>query len=101
MILAPASIMITFSLVEATVNCKSPSFQTAWLGLTTNSPSTIPTCVMAHGPSKGMSEIHVEMAEPNIATSSGLHSDQRTLPSCSGKHHFCNPLGTMVSSDGQ
>ena len=66
--------MITFSLVEATVSCKSPSFHCFWLGLITNSPSTKPTCVMAHGPSNGISDIHVAIAAPSIATISGLHS---------------------------
>ena len=71
--LAPASIIITFLLVEATVNCKSPSFHCDCDGLMINSPSTKPTCVIAHGPSNGISEIHVAIAEPNIATISGLH----------------------------
>ncbi len=72
--LAPASIMITFSLVDATVSCKSEVAFCALLGLKINSPSIKPTCVVAQGPSNGISEIAVAIAEPNIAVNSGLHS---------------------------
>ena len=37
-----------------------------------NSPLIRPICVVAHGPSNGISEIDVTSAEPIIATSSGL-----------------------------
>ena len=66
--------MITFLLVDATVSCKSPSAHCFCDGLIINSPSIRPTCVVAHGPSNGISEIDAERAEPNIARSSGLHS---------------------------
>ena len=72
--LAPASIMITFSRVEATVRAISDTFLCAEVGFTMNSPSMRPICVMAQGPSKGISEIAVAMAEPSMAVSSGLHS---------------------------
>ena len=66
--------MITFSLVEATVKLRSPFFHCSWDGLMINSPSTIPTCVVAHGPQNGISEILVAIALPSIATNSGRHS---------------------------
>ena len=66
--------MITFSLVEATVSFKSDTAFCAAFGLNTNSPSIRPTCVVAHGPSNGISEIATAIAEPIIAVSSGLHS---------------------------
>ena len=72
--LAPASIMITFSEVEATVRLRSPFFHCSCEGLIISSPSIMPTCVVAHGPSNGISEIDVAIAAPSIATSSGLHS---------------------------
>ena len=34
----------------------------------------MPICVVAQGPSNGMSEMQVAMAEPNIAVYSGLQS---------------------------
>ena len=71
---APASIMITFSLVDATVNARSETSFCAEVGLITNSPSISPTIVDAVGPSNGMSEIAVAIAEPSIAVSSGLQS---------------------------
>ena len=71
---APASIMITFSLVEATVRFRSPFFHCSWLGLMMNSPSIMPTWVIAQGPSKGISEMQVAIAAPIIATNSGRHS---------------------------
>ena len=72
--MAPASIMMTFSLVEATVRVRSETFFCAAVGLMMNSPSMRPTWVVAQGPSKGISEMLVAMAEPSIAVSSGLHS---------------------------
>jgi len=71
---APASIMMTFSLVEATVRARSDFSFCAAVGLNTNSPSTSPTCVEAVGPSNGISEIAVAMADPSIAVSSGEQS---------------------------
>ena len=66
--------MMTFSLVEATVNAMSDtSFCTA-VGLNTSSPSTNPTCVVEIGPSNGMSEMLTAMAAPSMAVSSGLQS---------------------------
>ena len=44
------------------------------VGLITNSPSISPTIVDAVGPSNGISEIAVAIAEPSIAVSSGLQS---------------------------
>ena len=66
--------MITFSLVDATVNARSETSFCAEVGLITNSPSISPTIVDAVGPSNGMSEIAVAIAEPSIAVSSGLQS---------------------------
>ena len=66
--------MITFSLVEATVRAMSEIFLWAAVGFTINSPSIMPICVVAQGPSNGMSEMQVAMAEPSIAMYSGLHS---------------------------
>ena len=66
--------MITFSLVEATVSARSDTFFCAEVGLMMNSPSIKPTCVIAHGPSNGISEMQVAIAEPSIAVSSGLQS---------------------------
>ena len=63
---APASIMITFSLVDATVNARSETSFCAEVGLITNSPSISPTIVDAVGPSNGMSEIAVAIAEPML-----------------------------------
>ena len=71
---APASIMITFCDVDATVSFRSPSSHCFCVGLMMNSPSMRPTCVMAHGPSNGTSDMHVAIDDPSIATSSGLHS---------------------------
>ena len=45
-----------------------------WDGFTISSPSTRPICVIAHGPSNGISEMLVEIAAPSIAVSSGRHS---------------------------
>ena len=39
-----------------------------------DSPSTSPICVVAHGPSNGISESVAAIAEPSIAVSSGRHS---------------------------
>ena len=72
--LAPASIMITFSLVEATVRAMSDTFFWSEVGLMINWPSIMPTWVMAQGPSKGISEMQVAMADPSMAVSSGLQS---------------------------
>ncbi len=69
--LAPASIIITFSLVEATVRARSDFSLCSEVGLNTNLPSTRPTIVEAVGPSKGMSDILVAIEEPIIAVSSG------------------------------
>ena len=68
---APASIIITFSLVDATVSLRAETAISALLGLITNSPSIRPTCVVAQGPSKGTSDMAVAIAEPSIAVSSG------------------------------
>ena len=72
--LAPASIMITFSLVEATVRAMSDTCFWSAVGLIINSPSIRPTCVVAQGPANGISEMLVAMAEPSMAVSSGLQS---------------------------
>ena len=72
--LAPASIIITLSLVEATVRARSDLDFSDDVGLKTNSPSTRPTIVAAHGPSKGMSEMLVASDEPSIARTSGGQS---------------------------
>ena len=69
-----SSIMITFSLVEATVRAKSESFFCRLVGFTINSPSISPICVVAQGPSKGMSEMQVAIAAPSMAVYSGLQS---------------------------
>ena len=66
--------MITLSLVDATVSSRSDTALCALVGLNTSSPSTIPTLVLAVGPSNGMSEIQVAIAEPSIAVISGLQS---------------------------
>ena len=71
---APASIMITFSFVDATVSARSDTSFCAAVGLNTNSPSTRPTWVVEIGPSNGISEILVAIAAPSIAVSSGLQS---------------------------
>ena len=71
---APASIMITFSRVEATVRAKSEFSFSSSIGLNTSLPSTSPTCVAAIGPSNGISEIATARAEPSMATTSGLAS---------------------------
>ena len=70
--MAPASIMITFSRVEATVRARSLTCFWSAVGLMMNSPSIMPTWVVAQGPAKGISEMDVAMAEPSIAVSSGL-----------------------------
>ena len=71
---APASIMMTFVEVDATVSCRSPSSHCFWDGLMMNSPSIMPTWVIAQGPSNGISEMQVAMELPSMATSSGRHS---------------------------
>ena len=71
---APASIIITFSFVEATVSARSETSLWAAVGLNTNSPSMSPTCVVDIGPSNGISEILVAREAPSIAVSSGLQS---------------------------
>ena len=65
---------MTFCAVDATVSIRSPLSHCSCEGLMINSPSTIPTCVMAQGPSNGISEMQVEIAAPNIATNSGLQA---------------------------
>ncbi len=72
--MAPASIIMILSAVEATVSFKSPKSHWDWLGLMIISPFTRPTWVAAQGPAKGMSEIVVAMEAPIMATSSGRHS---------------------------
>ncbi len=78
--MAPASIIITLSLVEATVRAISDFSLCADVGLNTNSPSTNPTIVEAIGPLKGISEIQVAIDDPSMAVSSGEQSwsTQRT-----------------------
>ena len=71
--------MITFSLVDATVRFKSLSFHCFCDGFNINSPSISPTCVDAHGPSNGISEIDVATDAPSIATNSGLHSGSTAI----------------------
>ena len=71
---APASIIITLSLVDATVNLRSDTAICSSLGFTTKKPPTIPICVVAQGPSNGISEIAVAIADPSIAVSSGEQS---------------------------
>ncbi len=72
--LAAASIITIFFSVEATVRAISDFSLCSELGLNTNSPFTKPTTVEAIGPSKGISEIAVEIDEPSIAVISGGQS---------------------------
>ena len=60
--------------MEATVSFKSDTDICASLGFIINSPSIKPICVVAQGPSKGISLIATAMAEPSIAVSSGEHA---------------------------
>ena len=69
--LAPASIITTFSFVEATVSFRSDTLICASFGFTISSPSISPICVLAQGPSKGMSDMAAAIAEPSMAVSSG------------------------------
>ena len=81
---APASIMITFSLVEATVSASVDTSLWAAVGLNTSSPSTRPTWVEEMGPSNGISEMVVAMAAPSMAVSSGEQSWLQTTPGFPG-----------------
>lgn len=71
---APASIMMTFSLVEAVRSVsKSDTAFCARVGFTMNSPSIIPIRVMGTDRQTGCREMQVAIAEPSIATTSGSH----------------------------
>ena len=79
--LAPASIMVIFFSVAATVKVKSLISLCSSVGLITIFPSTSPTLTAAVGPLNGMSEIANADAAPIIAATSGelSCSTQRTV----------------------
>ena len=76
---APASIMITFSAVEATVSARSETNCWSAVGFTINSPSIRPILVPAIGPSNGISEIDVATEAPSIAVTSGEQSGSTAI----------------------
>ena len=79
---APASIIVIFSSVAATVNVKSLFSLCSTVGFITICPSTNPTFTAAVGPLNGMSDIAKAVAAPIIAATSGelSCSTQRTVP---------------------
>ena len=79
---APASIIVIFSSVAATVKVKSETSLCASVGFITICPSTNPTFTAAVGPPNGISEIASAAAAPIIAATSGelSCSTQSTVP---------------------
>ena len=71
---APASIIVTFSIVPATVNFNLLCSLWATVGFITICPSTYPTFTAAVGPPNGISEIDNATDVPIIAQTSGLLS---------------------------
>ena len=78
-IMIEASIMITFSAVEATVSARSETNCWSAVGFTINSPSIRPILVPAIGPSNGISEIDVATEAPSIAVTSGEQSGSTAI----------------------
>ena len=71
---APASIIVTFSIVPATVNVNLLFSLCSAVGFIIISPSTYPTFTAAVGPPNGISDIESATDAPIIAHTSGLLS---------------------------
>ena len=71
---APASIIVIFSSVPATVRCNLDFLFCSSVGFTTISLSTYPTCTAAVGPPHGISDIDNAADVPIFAQTSGLLS---------------------------
>ena len=77
--LAPASIITILSMVAATVRARSLTLRCSWVGFSTISPSTKPTCTPPMGPFHGISDTAVTREAPIIPAISGLQSGSRLM----------------------
>ena len=90
---APASIIATRSLVEATVTYISLLALCSRVGLITYSPSTRPTTTPEIGPSQGISEIEIAIETPSMAVISGWQSGSTDITVATTPTSFLISLG--------